>query len=148
MTRLQTLEAIENARVAHLEQMQKIEALIEGRSVRKLTAVDKSECEFGRWFFGESDTLKRLLGAQLYKSIDAIHEYWHLEYEKIYDIFMNESDGSMVSKLLGFYHIPKKRMDEVLFYYKELQITSEDLLKALESSKRRVLALKESKFVA
>ncbi|WP_457747975.1 CZB domain-containing protein [Sulfurimonas sp.] len=147
MTRLQTLQAIENAKEAHLSQMDKIEALMEGRSVRNPTSVDKTECEFGKWFYGNAEFLKFLLGAQFYKNIDAIHEYWHIEYEKIYDIFMEKSTGSMVAKLMGFYHIPPKEMDEVLKYYKELKITSKDLLKALEASKRRILALKESKFI-
>jgi len=148
MTRLQTLKAIENARLAHIAQMEKVNALIEGKSVRNLTAVEKTECEFGKWFYAEGDFLKSLLGAQFYKSIDAIHEYWHIEYEKIYDIFVYEANGSFVAKMLGYYHISQKDMDEVLKYYNELKITSKDLLDALEASKRRVLALKDSKFTS
>jgi len=73
-----------------------------------------------------------------------IHEYWHIEYEKIYDIYYNnEEEGVLVKLFAKRRKLSPEEHEEAQNYYEELQKVTDDLLEALTASKRRILALKE-----
>ena len=146
MTKAQTLESVKKAREAHLLQMDKIEAVIEGKKIENPTAVSKKECDFGHWIYDESNNVKGLIGIQFYEKLDAKHEQWHMEYFKIYNIFFKEKKKGLFSKLLGRNSVDPLELDKAKLYYSELKATTEELLKVLGSAERRLEALSESKF--
>lgn len=51
MTRSEMIAAIENAKSIHQAQMHKIELVIAGDEVENPTAITKTDCECGIWFF-------------------------------------------------------------------------------------------------
>ena len=146
MTKAQILESVKKAREAHLLQMDKIEAAIEGKAIKNPTAVSKKECDFGHWIYDESNKIKELIGVQFYEKLDAKHEQWHTEYLKIYNIFFKEKKKGLFSKLMGSSGIEPLELDKEKLYYTELKTTTQELLKALASAERRLEALSESKF--
>jgi hypothetical protein len=147
MNKEQTLESVKKAREAHLLQMDKINALINGEKIENPTAVSKKECYFGHWIYDENSNVKGLIGSQFYEKLDQKHEQWHIEYLKIYNIFFKESNKKgLFSKLLGKKSVDPLELDKAKLYYTELKETTEELLKVLASAQRRLEALPETKF--
>jgi hypothetical protein len=147
MTKNETLEAIKKAREAHELQMEKIAAAMEGKTISNPTAVQKTECAFGKWLYDEENRMKLIIGSQFFAALDLEHEKWHTEYKKIHSILFNEKQKKgLFSRMLGKSNIEPLEMDKVKLYYKDLQDTTERLLKALGSAERRVNALSETKF--
>ena len=146
MDKEQTLEAIQKARAAHESQMAKIEALIEGKEVDNPTAVAKTKCEFGKWLYDDNNKVQKILGAQFYQTIEVVHARWHMEYVRIFDIFFKDKKKGFFAKITGSTKANDMQRDKAKLYYSELLQTTEDLLKILASSERRISALSDSKF--
>ena len=147
MTKQEMLDAIEKAKKIHLEQMQKIEAVIDGKNVDNPTALSKKECECGIWFYTHENEMKEILGGQLFDRLDKYHEAWHHEYLNIYNLFFKENKKTgLVSKILGRNKVDTLTLDKANTYFVELQKATENLLKASEPATRRVTALQETKF--
>lgn len=146
MGKKETIEAIEDARKAHLEQMDNIKFLIEGKHVENMTPVLKTKCAFGHWLYGDKESIKNILGVQFYDNLDAVHEAWHIQYAKIHAIFVNEKEEGFFSKLFKTHKIGELEIEKAKVYYKKLEEITNKLLKTLDTSKRRVQALCESKF--
>ena len=144
MTKKQILHAIEHAYEYHVEQMEKVTLLVEGNKVKNPTPRMKNECDFGKWLYGDASRIKRLLGLQFYKDMELIHEFWHIEYEKIYDLYYRDDEDGLLTKIFGNRRrLSEEKREEVQEYYQALSRATDDLLDALSASKRRILALKE-----
>ncbi|MBU1659324.1 CZB domain-containing protein [bacterium] len=141
-----TIESIQNARKAHESQMEKIALLIEGKAVENPTAVSQTKCEFGKWLYSDDHHIKQILGSQFYDNIETLHSRWHVEYVRIFNIVFKEEKKSFLSKFLGVQKLDPMTLDKVKLYHSELNVTTSELLKALASSERRIMALPESKF--
>ena len=147
MTKVETLEAIEKARLAHMEQMRKIDLLSRGREVENPTSVAKTECQFGKWLYGDTkESLVNVLGLQFYEELDRAHEIWHSEYAKIYELVVPKKKKGFFSKLLHSEEVDPMALDKAKAYYDELEKNTQTLLRMLEKSKRRINAMSEEKF--
>ncbi len=147
MTKSQTIEAIEKARLSHIGQMQKIELMLKGVSVDNPTTVSKMKCEFGKWLYGRDEHfIKNLLGLQFYEELDREHEAWHIEYAKIYELLFAKKKEGFFAKIFQKNTLDTLSLDKAKAYYVELTVNTERLLKLLEKSKRRMMAINESKF--
>ncbi|WP_457748691.1 CZB domain-containing protein [Sulfurimonas sp.] len=146
MNKEQTITAIEAARKAHIEQMDKIKFLLAGKEVDNLTPVSKIKCTFGQWLYGDDESVKSILGVQFYENLDTIHETWHMQYAKIHAIFIREKKEGFFSKIFGVHKIDALELERAKVYYKDLEEATKELLRILDTSQRRVQALSESKF--
>lgn len=148
MTKFQTLEAIERAKLAHIEQMEKIDLMLRGVSVENPTSISKVECDFGQWLYGDNtEPLKHLLGVQFYNELDREHEEWHVEYTKIYDLLLQKQSRGFFAKIFHTSSVDPLVLDKAKTYYVELEKITEKLLHSLEKSERRLAAINTSKFV-
>lgn len=146
MNKETTLNALQDAKKAHVEQMEKIETLLEGKKIKNPTPLGKTECQFGKIFYGNRDYFYSLLGAQFYEKLDLLHEQWHKEYAKINGLFFQEKSEGFFSKLLGSSKIDPLYYDKAKLYFVELNAITQELLKLLDTSMRRVEALSDTKF--
>jgi hypothetical protein len=146
MTKEQTLQAIKKAKEAHEAQMQKIEAAIEGSDIENPTALQKTNCDFGKWLYNPENHMVEIIGSQFYASLDFEHENWHREYAKIYNILFASKKKGLFATIFRKKSIDPLELDKVKLYYAELQETTAKLLQILASSQRRIAALPESKF--
>ena len=146
MDKNQTIEAIQNARKAHLSQMDKIVAVMDGNHVEHPTALNKTQCEFGKWLYADENHLESILGALFFNNLETAHTKWHMEYLRIFDIFFKNQKKGLFSKILGSSKVDPMEIDKAKLYYAELTATTADLLKILGSCERRVNAMNESKF--
>ena len=146
MDKEKTIEAICNARKAHENQMKKIQALLNGKEVENPTSVVKTECDFGKWLYDENNHLKEVLGELFYTNLETLHARWHLEYARVFEIFFKRKKKGFFSKAFGSDKVDGMELDKAKLYYSELEATTNELLKAIASSQRRIEALKEGKF--
>ncbi|QOP45035.1 CZB domain-containing protein [Sulfurimonas paralvinellae] len=149
MTKKEVLKAIEHAYEYHVDQMEKVTHLVNGEKVKNPTPRMPNECEFGRWLYGDASRIKGLLGIRFYKNMELIHEFWHIQYEKIYEIYYeHDQEKGLLTKILHHRHrLSKEEFEEAQHYYKDLKQATEDLLEVLTASKRRIIALKERMFL-
>lgn len=147
MTKQQMVEAIESARETHQKQMEKIVKTIKGDIVEEPTALGKMECECGQWFYANKDIMIKILGHQLFERLDRVHELWHQDYSRVYEIYQNKKKRGT-----GFFsNILNKKTDtlehdKLKLYYKELTQITEEMFREADTAIRRVSALPESKF--
>ncbi len=147
MDKAATIEAIENARKAHENQMKKIQALLNGKEVDNPTSVLKTECDFGKWLYDDNNHLKEILGSLFYNSLETLHAKWHIEYSRVFDIFFkNGKKSGFFSKIFGSNKIDEMELDKAKLYHFELEATTKELLQVIASSQRRIEALNEEKF--
>jgi hypothetical protein len=146
MNKEKTLHSIQSAIKVHETQMDKIVAAIEGKEVKDPIAVEKTDCEFGKWLYGSDNQLRDVLGSFFYDQIEILHVRWHSEYAKIFEILFKKQKKGFLSKIMGTPKIDEMELDKVKLYFSELKVTTKELLKILGSSERRISALPESKF--
>lgn len=146
MDKTKTLESIQNARRAHEAQMDKIKAAIDGEKVDDPTAVAKTKCAFGMWLYDDENHLRNILGSLFYDNMEVLHDKWHTEYFRLFNIFFKEEKKTFLSRMIGSSKVSEMELDKAKLYYSELERTTKKLLKALGSSERRIGALPESKF--
>jgi len=146
MNKQETIDAIQRARKAHVDQMNKIKLLVEGKYIDNLTSVLKTQCAFGHWLYGDKESIKNILGVQFYNNLDVAHEEWHMQYSKIYAIFADKKEKRFFSKFFKTEETDNLEIEKTKVYYKELEKITNNLLKFLDASQRRVQALSPSKF--
>ena len=146
MNKQRMLDDLENAKKIHLQQMQKIADVLEGKQVEHPTALGKMECECGVWFYSNQERMINILGAQLFHRLDDAHEAWHRDYVNIYNIFFKEKKTGLFSKLLGTNKVDAMTLDKAKLYYSELKKDTDELFHAADAAIRRVSALSSSKF--
>jgi len=146
MNKNQTLEAIQNARKAHLSQMDKIVTAMDGNQVDNPTVLNKTQCEFGKWLYADENHLQEILGALFFNNLETIHAKWHMEYSRLFDIFFKNQKKGLFSKFFRKSKVDPMELDKAKLYYTELSATTAELLKNLGSCERRVNAMNESKF--
>lgn len=143
MNKQKTLESLEHSKRSLEFNMQTIKSLLDEKNVASIPSVYKISSHFGKWLYDENNNLKNLLGPIFYKDLDAYNSLWHEEYRKIYIIFFGEPNNSGKIKKNK---VSQMDIDKCKLYYSEMQTTTNKLLKALASSKRRLEALAEEKF--
>lgn len=147
MKKNEMLQAIELAKETHQKQMEKIKDIIKGKDVERPTALGKMECECGQWFYSNKDKMTQILGHQLFERLDKIHEQWHKDYSRVYEIHQK-----LQKKKTGFFSkVIHSRMstldaDKLKLYYRELSQITDDMFREADTALRRVAALPESKF--
>jgi hypothetical protein len=146
MTKSEMIDAIENAKLIHLEQMKKIESEIAGIKIKNPTPPGKMDCECGIWFNNHKQIMQDILGMQIYNRLDVSHEKWHHDYINIYNLFFKEEKKGVFSKLFGLGEDDEMIRDKAKIYYQDLQKDTEELFRISDSALRRIGALSDSKF--
>lgn len=146
MNKQATIKAISDAKDTHLKQMDKIAMILKGKDVESPTAVLPTKCEFGKWLYGDSENLKVILGSHFYSTLEELHGQWHDEYKRVFELCFQNRKKGFFAKLTGSDKLDDMTRDKVDVYYVELKKTTQELLKIIASSQRRMEALPESKF--
>jgi len=147
MDKNQTLEAIDRARMAHMSQMEKIRGAVNGEKVNNPTSVLKTECDFGKWLYSEESHLKKVLGTLFYNNLETAHAKWHAEYVKLFNILFKSEKKGFFSKIMGLDKIDDMELDKAKLYFSEIEVTTAELLRVLDSCERRANAMNELRFL-
>ena len=147
MDKNETLESIKDAIKSHESQMLKIESAINGHNIEDPTVISKTECVFGLWLYDDTNNIRAILGTQFFDKIEALHAQWHIEYAKIFAIFFKEKKKGFFEKILNTNRkVDDMELDKAKLYFENLLEITQELLKILSASERRVDAMSENKF--
>jgi len=147
MGKQKMLRALDDARKSHKLQMRTISLMVKGRAVDIKLEVDKHKCGFGQWLYNEDNRLKHILGFQFYTKLDEEHTRWHSECHKISEILSVKEGKGFVSNLIGSNKEEQMQREKAGIYHEQLKIKTEELLKVLISSQRRLEAMHDDKFL-
>jgi len=151
MTKEEVLEHLRSAKSAHIKWVQKAKLLINGIDVEESAIpVDSTECNFGKWFYGDGQVLNSLSNNPLecMQSIEKLHFKLHDQYLQIFNIyFSQEKKAGFFAKLLGMKRkeISKTEHDLAEKYYFEMEDISKQLLEEINRLERRLIAIPKSK---
>lgn len=99
MERKTLITQLRKAKTAHIRWRSYAQALISGLPMDEdKVPVIYTDCEFGRWYYGEGQALSRLPG---YRAIDEPHERLHELYMDIVQHLFDEDDISFFDRLIG-----------------------------------------------
>lgn len=128
------VEQIHKARAAHKAWVARAEALVAGLPLEKdLVPVLPTDCEFGRWYYGPGQMLRRL---PAYHSIELAHDALHKTYMQIFQLLFDAPDVSRLARWFGQARRQRQeRLEQARGLLPVLQKQSEELgilLDALE----------------
>jgi hypothetical protein len=146
MKKNQIIEAMDNAKSAHQQQMDNAKALLKWGDLDKMTAIKKSNCRFSAWLNGANFDVKKVLGEQFYIRVDMEQDEWHRDYIELYQIFSQRQKQGFIAKIFKNDDLSPIELKMAQFYNERLKTASSKLLNAIESAKRRVYAMPESRF--
>jgi len=90
---------LRKAKTAHLRWRAYAMALSSGYAVEEgQLPVQHTDCQFGRWYYGEGQTLNKY---QEFRDIEEIHSQLHHIYQEIFKTLFDQPEPSFWKKLLG-----------------------------------------------
>ena len=101
MDKTEVITTLKLAAVSHRAWLSNAQALIDGIPLDKeKVPVSATECEFGKWYYGDEQRLKSLPG---FKEIEKPHNKLHETYMEIFTLLYGEENKkpSFFSKLIG-----------------------------------------------
>jgi hypothetical protein len=101
MDKIEVMTTLKLAAVSHRAWLSNAQALIDGIPLDKdKVPVSATECEFGKWYYGDGQRLKSIPG---FKEIEKPHDNLHQTYAEIFTLLYGEESkkSSFFSKLIG-----------------------------------------------
>lgn len=101
MVKTEVITTLKLAAVSHRAWVSNAQALIDGVPLDKdKVPVSATECEFGKWYYGDGQCLKSIPG---FKEIEKPHDNLHQTYAEIFALLYGEENKkpSFFSKLIG-----------------------------------------------
>jgi lysine/ornithine N-monooxygenase len=101
MEKTEVIETLNKAIVSHKAWVINAQALIDGVPLDKeKVPVNATECEFGKWYYGDGQRLKNLPG---FKDIETPHDKLHETYMEIFTLLYGEESKkpSFFSRIMG-----------------------------------------------
>jgi hypothetical protein len=136
------VENIQKAKESHLSQLHYIQLLVKGITLdEKKIYKNQYECIFGQWLFGEGEKLKEKVENSGIEEIERLHASWHDEYLKIFQIYFTKKAGFFAKFLGNSAEISPMQTDKAKLYLSELEQTTAQLIKKLDSLMRKINAL-------
>jgi hypothetical protein len=152
MDKDEILSQLRVAKAAHVSWVQRAKLLIEGFTINETSIpVNSTECAFGKWFYSDGQRLNDIRNNPIesMQEIESLHFKLHDVYLNIYKIYYDLEKKGFFSKVFG----KKKKVsdeDKILAqeYYKEMDVISQDLVKALNLMERRINVVNEEEIKA
>jgi len=124
-------EKIVNARIAHLNWVEKAEALVGGLPLDKnqipLLATD---CDFGQWYLKEGRVLRHL---PAYKIVAIHHQQLHRIYMEIFKLMFSDEERLNIFKWLGIQRqVNQSKQSQASKLIPSLKAASREILKDLD----------------
>lgn len=152
MNKEEILSQLRVAKAAHVSWVQRAKLLIEGFTINETSIpVNSTECAFGKWFYSDGQRLNDIRNNPIesMQEIESLHFKLHDVYLNIYRIYYDIEKKGFFSKVFG----QKKKVsdeDKILAkgYYKEMDVISQDLVKALNLMERRINVVNDEEIKA
>jgi len=152
MNKEEILDRLRVAKAAHVSWVQRAKLLIAGFTINETSIpINSTECEFGKWFYSEGQRLNDIRNnpVESMQEIERIHFKLHDVYLNIYKIYYDLEKKGFFSKVFG----KKKKVSEedkalAKKYYDEMDLISQELVKALNLMERRINVVNDEEIKA
>jgi hypothetical protein len=142
MTKQHLILQIRQAYISHIKWRSTAKAIHMGLPIiEKEVAQSISECDFGKWFYGEG---KILSDFELYHTIDKLHQKIHHIYQSIYKLDISQKDIMTKLHLKLDDECVEKR--QIAAYFKDMAKLSKEFLQALKNLEVEILKLPDDFF--
>jgi len=140
MEKKMIITQLRKAKTAHIRWRSYAQALVSGVPMdENKVPVIYTDCDFGRWYYGEGQALADLAG---YRAIDDPHERLHQVYLDIFQHLFEEEDIGLFDRLIGRKaQTPENRHLEIQNKLEELLRISERLLGHIDELEHSVMKL-------
>lgn len=151
MTKEKLLEELKGFHTHHDNRLKTLEFAIKGIAGDVSTSCVKlADCALDKWLGERKDVLLKLFGDETIKRLNALHEEWHEESEKVCHL-ANEhirKHQSLITKMFGK-KIPKMagaQKDRALAYYANLKDLTSQIDDTFNRMTKRLNALPKEMF--
>jgi hypothetical protein len=140
MSKEEMLEKVSSARKTHSANMQKALLLAKGIPLKgDQVPVSYKECAFGKWLYGDEERIRSVLGRGDFDEIERMHQIWHEEYMKIFNLYFGEGKKGFLGKLIGTKpKLTEKDKERANAYSVDLKEVTWTLVKKLEGVEKRI----------
>jgi len=132
-------DAIDQARLAHINWLIHVKALLEGMPVEKDISLVPEESNFGKWYYSEGE--KVLSHLPLYGTVAEKHHNVHEKYKTIHQLLFNSNSQTYVIKNAKR-HFKTDILAKAKSTFVNLNAESEEMLRALLNLKQEYGSLK------
>ncbi len=148
VTKRDVLKSIRAARRSHVKWVDHAKALVNGLEITKeQIPLEVTSCEFGKWFYCDGQILLSIFKEEAVELLETKHRELHDVYMKIFKIYFDTSNRSLLEKLL---RRPKKisaTEEHTAFkYFSELEEVSKILISYLNIIEKKISSIDEKKF--
>jgi len=147
MEKKAVINQLRKAKSAHIRWRSYAQALVSGIPMDEgKVPVIHTDCEFGRWYFGEGQALSNIHG---FKAIAAPHERLHAVYMEIFKQLFEEDDITLFARLIGRKaKTQESRRLAVQNLLDELLSISEKLLENIEELEQAVAVMDDEELAS
>lgn len=140
------IEEVRRAKKAHKEWVARAEALVRGLPLaREQVPVLPTECEFGKWYYGEGQELQDL---EAFQALEPVHDELHRIYMDIFRLLFGEPRVGLLDRWLGRAHeIREQQRRQAEALLPRLRMRSEAIVRLLSQLEVdiRLRAMREQK---
>ncbi len=151
MDKNEIIDHLRAAKTAHIKWVQRAKLLTNGFTIEKeAIPVNSTECNFGKWFYGDAQKLNALSNNPLecMSQIEALHFKLHDIYLQIYKIYFQTDNKGFFAKLFKKNKVDDLDQERATQLYNELEEISKQLLDEINRLERRLIAIPEEKISA
>jgi hypothetical protein len=140
MSKEEMLAKVTAAKKTHSANMQKALLLSKGIPLEgEQVPVSYKECAFGKWLYGDEETIRSALGNAEFDEIERLHQAWHEEYMKIFDLYYGNTKQGFLGKLIGMKpKLSEMDKERANAYSVDLKDVTWTLVKKLEGVEKRI----------
>lgn len=131
MDKSELIVIIRDAREEHIALLETLKSLVNAYPVDQNDFKLKVDsCVFGHWFYNGGKEQLRVFHNPMIEQIEGIHKQIHYEYEKIYNLYFDVSDHTLLQKIFKVEkRVSLEDKTKAVNTLKCLEKLSEDLIK-------------------
>jgi len=148
MKKEEVLKKIRAARRAHVIWVDRARSLVNGFPVHKdQIPIEVTSCDFGKWFYCDGQILLVIFSEVAIKRLEDKHRELHDAYMKIFKIYFDTSNQSLLAKLLK----RRKRISDrerhmAMEDLQKLEVISDELVSYLNIIEKKMNQIDEKTF--
>ncbi len=150
MNKNDVLQQLREAKLAHINWVQRAKMLISGFEIGEDSIpVNSTQCQFGKWFYSDAQKLNAMQNNPLecMQTIEQLHFDLHDTYMHIYKIYYDLKPKGFFSKLFGKRKkVSESEIEIAKRHFEQMQEISAKLVDELNRMERRVVAIQEKEF--
>jgi hypothetical protein len=140
MKKIEIVQKIRSARLAHVQWVQRAKSLVNGLPIKEEDIpLTSDSCTFGKWFYSDGQILLAIFNEKYVKELEVLHNSLHDEYMSIFKIYFDLSNLGFFSKLFKkAKKISELEKTQAMMHLSNLEKVSDKLIKHLNIMETKI----------